>query len=291
MTDVDTMNWIVYDNENTQEVFSYEYSDDDALPVLATTVRPHSWMEQYNGIAVNNESERAFDVEALLESKCNIYMTKSNSPQILIVHTHGTESYSADGAIFYTEAESDFRSEKSDENVTAVGKALADALKAKGISAIHCTILHDRVQYKDSYARAEETIRSYLREYPSIRLVIDLHRDSVIKSTGEIVRPVTLNEKGEPTAQVMCVVGSSWKGEENDRWEGNLALALKLRAALNGSTKNLCRPPYLRGETYNQEFAPYSLLLEIGASGNSLAEAKRAAVLVADALAKLIPQM
>ena len=277
-----------------EKLYSFDYS---AVPSGAHPIVPMDLsLTTYGAGYIQNFTGFSPDTEALLQGSLKKaptleYLASSDKPRVLILHTHGTESYSAEGAISYTDDGADVRSENAEESVVAVGKALADALEARGISTIHCTVLHDRVQYKDSYARAEETIKEYLAKYPSILLVIDLHRDSIIKSTGEMVRPVTLNQQGEATAQVMCVVGSSWGGEQNDRWEGNLALALKLRAELNGTTSNLCRPPYLREATYNQEFAPYSLLLEIGASGNSLNEAKRAALLVADALAKLIPQM
>ena len=147
--------------------------------------------------------------------------------------------------------------------------------------------MHDELQYKDAYSRSEETIRKYLKEYPSIRLVIDLHRDSVLKSGGELVRPVTL-VNGEAAAQMMCVVGSNWNGGEYPNWEGNLAFALKIREELNAEGENLCRPVYLKGATYNQELAPYSLLVEMGASGNSLEEAKRTARRLADVLACMV---
>ncbi len=276
------------------QLYSFDYGavPKGELPILPKDLSLSSYGAGY----IQNFTGFSPDTEALLygelRSEPSIeYLSKSDKPSVLILHTHGTEAYSPDGAISYVEGKESLRSENLEENVVSVGKVLADALEAKGISTIHCTVLHDRVQYKDSYARAEETIRAYLAEYPSIQLVIDLHRDAVIKSTGEMIRPVTLNEDGEATAQVMCVVGSSWNGQENEQWQRNLALALKLRAALNGTTKNLCRPPYLRGATYNQELAPYSLLIEIGACGNSLAEAKRAAVLIADALVDLIPKM
>ena len=87
------------------------------------------------------------------------------------------------------------------------------------------------------------------------------------------------------------MVGSTWGGEENPNWEGNLALALQLRKQLNEVYGNLCRPPYLKSSTYNQELAPYSLLLEVGACGNSLQEAKRSALAVAGELAKLIENL
>ena len=275
-------------------LYSFDYS---SVPRGENPILPMDLsLSAYGAGYIQNLTGLSPDTEALLYGPLQPKPTlrplaNTDEPLVLILHTHGSESYSADGAISYREGNEELRSENIEENVVAVGKALANALETKGISTLHCTVLHDRVQFKDSYARAEQTIRAYLAEYPSIKLVIDLHRDAIIKSTGEMVRPVTLNADGEATAQVMCVVGSSWGGEKNDHWEGNLSLALKLRAELNANTKNLCRPPYLRGATYNQEFSPYSLLLEIGSGGNSLAESKRAAVLVADALSKFIPQM
>ncbi len=277
-----------------ETLYSFNYN---AVPNGENPILPMDLsLSSYGAGYIQNLTGLSPDTEALLYGPLQQNQTlqplaRKDEPLVLILHTHGSESYSLDGAISYKQGTEELRSENIEENVVAVGKTLADALEKKGIATLHCTVLHDRVQFKDSYARAEQTIRAYLAEYPSIKLVIDLHRDAIIKSTGEMIRPVTLNDNGEATAQVMCVVGSSWNGESNPRWEGNLALALKLRAELNAETKNLCRPPYLRGATYNQELSPYSLLIEIGSGGNSLDEAKRAALLVADALAKLVPKM
>ena len=173
------------------------------------------------------------------------------------------------------------------ENVVAVGKIISEILNRNGIPTAHCTVMHDSIQYKDSYARAEETIKRYLEEFPSIKLVIDVHRDSIVRSDGDIVRPVTEID-GEAMAQVMCVVGSDWVGDTYDHWENNLSLALKLRELLNQEKSNLCRPVFLKGNTYNQEIAPYSLLLEVGSSGNSLTEACRSAEIIAEKLCILI---
>lgn len=277
-----------------ETLYSFDYG---AVPKGEKPILPMDLsLSNYGAGYIQNLTGLSPDIEELLygplQPKPTIRpIANTDEPLVLILHTHGSESYSADGAISYREGNEELRSENVEENVVAVGKTLANALEERGISTLHCTVLHDRIQFKDSYARAEQTIRAYLAEYPSIKLVIDLHRDAIIKSTGEMVRPVTLNADGEATAQVMCVVGSSWGGEENDRWEGNLSLALKLRNELNATTKNLCRPPYLRSATYNQEFAPYSLLIEIGSGGNSLEEAKRAALLVADALVDLVSEM
>ena len=136
----------------------------------------------------------------------------------------------------------------------------------------------------------EETIKKYLEEYPTIKLVIDVHRDSIVKSSGEMVRPVAELD-GEAAAQIMCVVGSDWEGDGYPDWENNLSLALKLREKLNSEQYNICRPVNLKGHTYNQELSAFSLLLEVGAAGNSLVEAQRSAKLIGEKLCELLKEI
>ena len=174
------------------------------------------------------------------------------------------------------------------ESVVAVGQAMADVLDGRGISTLHCEIMHDVQSYRDSYSRSAATIKEYIDKYPSIKYVIDVHRDSVSDSSGALLRPVTLVNGNVAAAQVMCVVGSDAGGTACPRWQENLSFALRLRSALNSSYGNICRPVCLRGSAYNQQYAPVSLLLEIGASGNYLDEALEAGRLCADALADLI---
>ena len=245
------------------DIYAFDYSK---VPEGETAIIPMDLSLSSNGSTyIYNSTGYSPDLQALLASSFTteskpIYLTNTTAPLVLIVHTHGTESYSADGAISYLDDGREIaRSENTSENVVAVGTVISDILNQNGIPTLHCTIMHDRVQYKDSYARAEETIRQYLEKYPSIKLVIDLHRDAVVKSTGELVRPVTEIDS-EAVAQVMCVVGSDWGGEACPSWQNNLSLSLKLRDALNSKYGNLCRPTYLRASTYNQELAPYSLL-------------------------------
>ncbi len=273
------------------------FFDRNLVPKGETAIIPMDLsLTSYGAEYINNSTGYSPDTAKLLAAdlKDNInieYLASSGAPVVLIVHTHATEGYSADGAISYLESGGEYaRTDDIKNNVVAVGKVLADELNKAGISTIHSTVLHDSVQYKDSYARSEETIRQYLEKYPSIRLVIDLHRDAIVRSNGDLVRPVALSN-GEAAAQVMCVVGSDWGGQKCANWEGNLSLALKLRERLNATTQGICRPPYLKSSTYNQELSPYSLLLEMGASGNSLEEAKRSAKLVANALWDLIKEI
>ncbi len=280
------------ENETVKGFYDFDYSK---VPNGHTPIIPMDLsLSQYGDTYINNVTGYKPDTVALVNKALGggyEQLSASSGPMVLIIHTHGTEAYSENGAISCSSDEESYaRTSDTRKNVVAVGKALADELTKNGIPTAHCTILHDSVQYKDSYARAEETIRKYMAEYPTIKLVIDIHRDSVVRSNGEIVRPVTQVD-GKAAAQVMCVVGSDWEGDDCPNWENNLSLALKIRKELNGEYENLCRPPFLKGHTYNQEIAPYSLLLEIGAEGNSLEEALLAAELTGKSLAKIIGQL
>lgn len=270
-------------------LYAFDYSQ---VPEGETPIIPMDLsMQSYGNTYIHNSTGLAPDANTLLngtlKDNLSFEYLSSSSPTVLIIHTHGTEAYSEKGDISVKEEGEWARSEDKEKNVVAVGRALNKALKKQGINSIHCEIMHDADGYRDAYSRAEATIRQYLDKYPTIKLVIDVHRDAVIKSNGEIVRPVTVAD-GKAAAQIMCVVGSSWGGQANERWEGNLALALKLREELNSDGDNICRPPYLKSSTYNQEIAPYSLLIEVGACGNSQDEAILAAELTANALSRII---
>ena len=267
-------------------IYDFDYS---LVPNGETPIIPMDLsLSSYGVTYIQNSTGLSPDIQALLDVTLGYddleYIATYSAPTVLIIHTHGTEAYSKNGAISYKDNGGELaRSSNTDANVVAVGRALGEALRERGINSVHCEIMHDLGGYREAYARAEETIREYLRRYPTIRLVIDLHRDSVIKSTGELVRPVTEIE-GESAAQIMCVVGSDYGGEANPKWEANLALALQFREYINSEYGSLCRPVYLKSSTYNQEIAPYSMLIEVGAAGNSLEEALRVCDVMAEAI-------
>lgn len=274
-------------------IYDFDYSKvpEGCTPIIPMDLSLSSYGSEY----INNSTGYSPDIAALIEKKLkddNSYelLAINSEPQVLIIHTHGTEAYSKDGAIYCGSDSIDVRTSDTYKNVVAVGRTVAEILNKNGISTLHCTVMHDSLQYKDSYARAEETVRRYMEEFPSIKLVIDIHRDSIIKSSGEIVRPVASLD-GEAAAQLMCVVGSDWAGDTHPEWENNLSLALKLRERLNSECENICRPVYLKPNTYNQELSPYSLLIEIGAEGNSLEEAERSAKLLAKTLVSLFDEI
>lgn len=215
-----------------------------------------------------------------------LYSAGSQPPAVLIVHTHGTECYSQNGST-YSDAEIGFRSKDTDENMIAVGKKTAQSLSEFGISVLHCTIMHDAESYNDSYNYAAKSIKSFIAQYPSISYVLDLHRDAIQYEDGSIARPTIKTDLGD-TAQLMFVIGTDELGANHPNWEKNLSLAVRLQSALNSKTANLVRPISLRGAAYNEQYTEGSILVEVGACGNTLAEAENAAVLLADTLAEII---
>ena len=282
---------------SVDDIYYFDYSKVPTghIPIIPMDLSLSSFGSTY----INNATGYTPDIVSLLKKNLNDQNTvkplfnssNENDPLVLIIHTHGTEAYSKDGAISHSKDDGDHaRSSDVTNNIVSVGKIISDILNENNIPTAHCTIMHDSIQYKDSYARAEETVKRYLEEYPSIKLVIDIHRDSIVKSSGETVRPVTVVD-GKKAAQIMCVVGSDWKGETCPNWQNNLSLALKLREKLNSQQYNLCRPVNLKGNTYNQELSDFSLLIEVGAAGNSLEEAQTSAKLIAEKLCELIVEI
>lgn len=257
----------------------------DATPVISMDLSYLSLGSHY----IHNETPYAPNPEMLLNRDFS-RSEKTEKPLVLILHTHTSESYLPEGTSYITAPLGNLTyTDESTQNMLAVGEVLCRTLNENGITAIHCTVIHDSPTFSGSYSRAAESIQKYLEIYPSIEYVIDLHRDAVVTSKGEIVRSVAETEAGD-VAQIMAVVGTDANGTRHEHWEDNLALALKLRQQLNLGDANVCRPVSLRNASFNQELAKHSLLLEIGTAANSLEEAKRAAVLLGKTLAEMLSE-
>ena len=207
----------------------------------------------------------------------------TDSPTVLILHTHTTESYTKAGEAY--EESSAYRTLDEQYNMVAIGEQVVRVLAEKGITAIHDTELHDYPSYNGSYSHARKSIQRYLEQYPSIQLVLDLHRDASGDLSNQF-RPVAAVD-GEDTAQLMVVIGTNASGLNHPDWEKNLALGLKLHSQLERIAPGITRPLCLRSSRFNQDLLPGALLIEVGAAGNTQAEALRAAEILAQTIASL----
>ncbi len=236
-------------------------------------------------IRIGNETSYAVDINGMLEEPLSFNMS-GEGPKVLIVHTHATEAYAAEGAVEYARDESD-RSMNTSENVVAVGDEAARVLNERGIETLHDTALHDYPSFNGSYADALESIENYLAEYPSIRVVLDIHRDSIVRGGGEMAKVVT-EINGRKAAQLMFVVGTDENGLYNPDWRENLKFALKLQNKIDEKYPDLMRYVNLRKNRFNGHTTKGSLIIETGSSGNSLSEAKYSITLAAECIAEFL---
>lgn len=234
---------------------------------------------------LKNFTSHTVDTQALMAEGCALSLPAAG-PQILIVHTHACEAYTAEPGKEY-ESAGDWRTLDEEQNVVAVGAALKGALEAQGLRVLHDTQLYDWPDYNSAYVNSGAGIEGWLAAYPDIAMVIDLHRDAL----GEeecIYKTVT--DAAEPMAQLMFVVGSD-QNLCHQNWQENLKLALLLQQTAQEHCPTLMRPIDLSACRYNQQLTTGSLILEVGTCGNTLAEAIAAAECFAEAVGPTLAAM
>ncbi len=254
---------------------------EDALPIASILINQYDVMLGTQAVRVSNTSDENPNFEEIQAASPSIAYS-GEGPQVLIVHTHGTESYAEENSVFYYKSD-DARSTDTSKNIVAVGNVLSSELEMDGIEVLHIETLCDEESYNDAYTVSRELIQEALEEYPSIRIVIDMHRDSLITNSGVKYRPVT-NIYGKDAAQMMFVVGTGSSKIPHDDWAENLALVFDLQEELNSRYENIMRPIVLREGTYNQDLSAGTILIEMGTCANSLEEAIYSAKIFANVL-------
>jgi stage II sporulation protein P len=209
------------------------------------------------------------DIESLLLSPLDWDLT-GEQPTVLILHTHATESYTKQPGQIYDE-DSSYRTFNASYNMLSIGEELKRVLTAGGISVLHDRTLHDYPSFNGSYDHARQTIRAYLQAYPSIKMVIDLHRDALdFEQDPQLTTLATVG--GQKSAQLMLVAGTD-HNVSYSHWEENLALGVKLTAVLEKMYPGITRPIQLRPQRFNLDMSPGSILVEVGANGDTHEEA------------------
>ena len=208
----------------------------------------------------------------------NLKLRKSDEPQILIYHTHGSEAYCGS------------RKGRKSDTVIGVGDVLTKRLEQKNIKVVHDRNIYDVKNGKEerskAYNYAATAIEKNLKKYPSIQVVIDLHRDGVNESTKLVTR-----QNGKRMAQIMFFNGMSRtatngniKYLKNPNKQTNLAFSLQLQAQAALKYPGFTRKIYVKGYRYNLHYRGRSLLVEVGAQNNTLSEAKASMSLLAELL-------
>lgn len=238
-----------------------------------------------NKILIKNETSYQVNTQELLAESLSFDMNGAG-PKVLIVHTHGSESYTSENTDFYIQGTGD-RNTDTEFNVVHVGDEMTKVFEAAGVEVIHDRTMHDQPSYNGSYASSLAAIQKYVEEYPSIQVVLDIHRDAIVYGDGTKAKVVT-EINGKETAQLMFVVGTNAGGLTHDNWRENLKFAVKLQNAINKKYPSLMRGINLRRERFNGHMTRGSLIIEVGTSGNTLEEAVRGATLAAGVIADFL---
>ncbi len=233
-------------------------------------------------VVIGNETSYKVDIEENLKSKPDIDMTK-DGPKVLIIHTHATESYATENSLYYDTTAGD-RNKDKNKNVVKVGDVITEIFNSKGIETIHDKSLHDSPSFNGSYASSLKSAEQYIKENPSIQIVLDIHRDSIVYE-GEIkAKPIT-EIGGRKAAQLMFVIGTDEKGLYNPDWRENIKTAIHFQNEINKRYPTLMRHINLRKERFNCHTTHGSMIIETGSSGNTLSEAIYGLSLAAECLA------
>lgn len=236
----------------------------------------------YTVTSITELKEDKFNVSEGLNE--NLTMVGDNSqPQILIFHTHSQEEFA------------DSIPGDPNTSIVGVGTRLAEILSSEyGYNVIHDTTVYDYVNgvldRSKAYTYAEKGIQSILEQYPSIEVILDIHRDGV----SEDIHLVT-DVDGKPTAKIMFFNGISYtkiNGNidylENPYIQDNLAMSLQMKLLGETYYPGVLRKIYINGYRYCLHFRAKSMLIEVGAQNNTLEEELNAMEPLADMLNRLL---
>ena len=278
------------------EAYLVPLEGDEARPEGAGAILeknyPQGSGEKYipcgSGSIKNNTSVSSADIAAEITNPLPFAVEwNSPDPQILIMHTHATEDYRLSAGLWYSPGDG-ARTTDTNLNMCAVGRVMADTLNAAGLNTLHDETLNDYPSYTGSYANSRAVVQQYLAQYPSIKVVLDVHRDAIERENGTRCAPVCSID-GRQAAQVMIICGcDNGTSVQLPAWRQNLRFAAAWERSMEAKYPGLTRPVLFSYRFYNQDLTTGSLLIEIGGHGNNLNEALYAGYLAAQGLVETL---
>ena len=252
---------------------------DNGVPSQTVKITNPAGYTSVRGVYIKNASNKTLDAAALASESFAAKLTDT-APQVLILHTHGSEAYTMPKGQEYVSTGT-CRTSDTTCSVVRIGDEIASVLSAYGISVLHDRTLYDDPLYEGAYSRSLEGIETYLEKYPSISFILDIHRDAVEDAQHRQYK--LISQEDPNAAQISFVMGSN-----HDGWQENLKLAAAVAEAIKTDYPTVMRPITLRNSNYNQHKSLGSMLVEVGAAGNSLEEALNSARIFADGFAKVL---
>lgn len=247
---------------------------------VQTEVIKSTYKETYNysvnGVKIKNETN--FNLDELQLSTDNVNTDNKN---VIIFHTHTCESYTQTENCRYEES-GNYRTTNVEYSVSKVGDELGKYLTNYGFNVIHNKTYHDYPAYNGSYGRSLKTVSDILSKNKA-NIIIDLHRDAMNDET--YAPKVKIGD--EYVSQIMFVIGTDGSGLKHDNWKQNLEFAIKVQQKGNELYPGLFKPIILRNARYNQNLSSEAVIVEFGATGNTLEEATGASKYLAKVLSEI----
>lgn len=270
--------------ESEIEEYDRIHEGEEQFPVYEFTITQGN--TGYKNVQMKNTSSTGIDIKSELESRLGFEMENTDKPQVLIYHTHTSESFlKYDTGYFYENFYP--RTTDTTENICAVGEEIAKQLNQAGIKTIHDTTLHDYPSYNGAYDRSYATVSEYIKKYPTIKVTLDIHRDGIGTDTQKTKPVFTVN--GRKAAQIMILSGYNYDESEEFRdWEYNLRFALQIQKTAADMYPNMVRPLNFSDFMYNMNINTGSLLIEIGAESNTLEEVRYSGYLLGKVLSEVL---
>ncbi|MBP3765958.1 MAG: stage II sporulation protein P [Bacilli bacterium] len=200
------------------------------------------------------------------------YVMNEKDPIIYIYNTHDTEEYNSNYLYDYDIT----------PNVKMASFLLEGLLKKEGINTIveensmKEYLNNNNLAYSESYQASRYYLEEKLKKYPNLKLIIDLHRDSIPKDRS------TISINGINYAKTLFVVG-----ENNEHFKDNYNLSNTLNDIIKNKYPNISRGVLTKTGTgirgrFNQDLSSNIVLIECGGSDNTIDEVMNTMVALKD---------
>lgn len=272
-----------YKNKSgTIERMNFGYFDDPNIITISSGAQIRNLTEE------TNEDLLAASTELPSLGSFEGFEIGGGEPQVLIYHTHTSESFLPGGDSF--DPDYPIRSSDESKNMIAVGDAICNALAERGISCVHDCLVHDYPMFTGAYYRSADTMLEDLEEYPSIKIAIDIHRDGILNSDGSVIAPIA-EINGKTAAQFMIITGCDSPETEIPEYMTNFKLSCLLQNCAENAYPTLARPMLFDYRNYNQSLFAGDLLIEVGSQGNTLDEALYTGELLGNVIADAVERL
>lgn len=265
--------------------FSYKTLLSHEMPFIYGTEIAHDYesiIEEQEMAPDEIPQEIQLEIKKIQNEKEPSHTLPAEGYQVLIYHTHTQEAYRQTDGYMYAEC-GRWRTTDQTKNIVHVGGVLQKELKEYGFSVLHDKTNHEKPELNTAYTRSLSTIKKYLKDYKTLRVFIDLHRDA----SSDKNDVVTVD--GKRCARIMFVVGMGKSASIKPDWKGNYKLAKAISDKLNAITPNFARDVRIKEvRSYNQYVSDLCMLIEVGHNANTMQEAQNSMPYLAKALSQVI---